>query len=99
MKTHYLKKDAPWPEAVSDGLVSSCEECGVVPIIDYLVSNEVWENTVPRKIRSRVVCLECLINMNPDVIASIKKIFVCNGGQTICLKPTDLYHYRWEKED
>lgn len=99
MKTHYLKKDDPWPEAVSDGLTLSCGECGVVPIIDYVVPDEVWKNTVPKEIRLGVVCLECLVDMNPDIIASIKKIFVCDSGQTICLKPTDLYDYRWEKED
>ena len=98
MKTHYLKKDDPWPEAVSDGLTLPCGVCGTVPVIDYHIPDNIWKKIVPKKLKLGVICLNCLVNMDPDVVSSIENIFVCGGGRTILLKPETLYDYRsWRR--
>jgi len=88
-----IGKDDPWPEAVCDGLSSACGVCGIVSAIDYTVSDETWK-MVPDELRLGVVCLECLVNMDPDVIDSIEKISICGGGETLICLPDILYDYR-----
>lgn len=53
-----------WPGAISDGMVTACESCGVVPgLVDYLVTNKGWDRVVPREWRASVVCLGCFDEM------------------------------------
>ena len=91
-------EEDPWPEAVSDGLVSYCERCGVVPVIDYRVSDETWKKVVPKSLQTKVVCLECLIDIDPTVLGSVKEVYVCKGGLTLLLNPKTLYDYRGRKK-
>lgn len=50
-----------WPCGVSDGLSSPCAKCGKEKIrIDYVITDEMWENLVPSEHRLKVICLECL---------------------------------------
>lgn len=94
--TKYFKvgKDDPWPEAVCDGLSLSCGICDIIPIIDYMVSDEMWQKIVPKELKLGVVCLDCLVNIDPSVIDSIEKISICGGGQTLICLPEILYDYR-----
>ena len=98
MKKIDIKKNDRWPEAVSDGLTLSCGVCGVVPVVDYTVSAEAWKNTVPKELKLGVVCLNCLIDMDPNVLTSLEHLFVCGGGRTVSLAPTIIYDYRERKD-
>ena len=49
-----------WPEAVSDGLILACSDCGQVPRFDYKVSDSFWKLHVHGFVRLSVVCLPCL---------------------------------------
>lgn len=89
-----IGKDDFWPEAVCDGLSLSCGICGVSPVIDYLISDEIWKKVVPKELRLDVVCLGCLVLIDPNVITNIKRISICGGGQTLICLPEILYDYR-----
>lgn len=93
MKHYLIEENDSWPEAVSDGLTLPCGVCGVVPVIDYHVSDEAWK-VVPNALSLGVVCIECLIQMDPNILPHIERILVCHGGRTMELIPKILYDYR-----
>ncbi len=49
-----------WPEAVSDGLVLPCSDCGGSPRFDYRVTDKFWNLHVGGEAHLGVVCLPCL---------------------------------------
>jgi len=50
-------------ESVSDGLSSPCYFCKRVPVVDYVVDDQVWKTVVPKEAQHHVVCLECFNNL------------------------------------
>ena len=57
-----LKKSIrkPWPEAVSDGLILPCLDCGAVPRFDYRVADYFWQKYTSADEQRDVLCLPCL---------------------------------------
>lgn len=97
MKKYYIKEDDKWPEAVSDGLTLSCGVCNKKPIIDYRISDKTWQRVIPEVLQSGVVCLECLLEIDQDVIEDIEQIFVCSQGRSLLMKSSLLYDYKQYK--
>lgn len=93
MKTVYVKEGDKWPEAVSDGLTLPCGICEEIPATDYIIDHDMWDKVVPKEMKLGVVCLDCLVGLDPNVIEHIKSIFVCGGGKSIHLEPDVLYDY------
>lgn len=68
-----------WIDAVSDGLVLPCAICGKKNIkFDYNVTDNLWNQVVPKNIRRKVICLECF-----DKLAKEKGIKLSEGIQSI----------------
>ena len=84
-----------WPPAISDGLTLACSICGNVPEIDYRVTDELWNEIVPKEFRPGVICLRCFSKMaSPLVLArNIEEIQLPVPGMTITVSEMTAYLY------
>ena len=84
-----------WPEAISNGLVSPCQDCGLVPRFDYQVAEEFWSAHVPGKERLGVICLPCLdTRCNGEGLAdALIDVQWTGTGHTVVLTPSFRHRY------
>lgn len=91
-----IKQD--WPDGISDGLISKCAICGKDNIkFDYIVDDELWNRIVPKPLKNKVICLDCL-----DLLAKsqgiaigeyIKSLQYTGINETIIFIPSKTYIY------
>jgi len=93
-----MTKQEDWTEGISDGLILPCAVCGREKIqFDYTVTDELWRDIVPAKMRLGVVCLPCLDKLTKERGADLGANIICLQftGQDITIKfiPHSVYHY------
>lgn len=87
-----------WPEGISNGLTVPCMWCGRVPVVDYTVDDRTWRRIVPPRLRREVVCIDCFVDQDESVVASIGRVQVATASVTAVFNDPDVY--RWhESED
>lgn len=86
---------ADWPEAVSDGLLLPCFDCGQHPRFDYHVADEFWRQHVTGEAQRSVVCLPCLDRRCNGVglADALVEIQWTGTGHTVVLRPTMRHAY------
>lgn len=92
-----INSDDGWPEGISDGLTLPCAQCGIVPVVDYIVDDDFWQRVVPAYWRLGVVCLSCLSQLaaTQELTVGEHLVFVqlTEIGTTCVLVPQALYKY------
>jgi len=80
--------------SVSDGLTIPCFDCGIIPPIDYVVEDSIWEDLVKPPEKYGVICLPCLLKRGgPKVLLAIQEIQYTVSGATLILSPSLLVNY------
>ena len=97
-----ISKDS-WINGVSDGLVLPCSICGTKNILfDYIVKDDLWNQIVPKSMRSAVVCLPCLDKLAKKAQLNlgeyIESIQFTGINETIEFIPSNVFMYG-EKSD
>lgn len=87
-----------WPEGISNGLSSPCAFCGTVPLIDYQVDDATWERLVAPHTRQDVVCLDCLVSMDLDVVSAVRSLQVATPRVTAVFQRVLLYPWHEYEE-
>lgn len=84
-----------WPEAVSDGLVTACADCGQHPRFDYIVSDDFWRRWVPGPEHSGVVCLPCLDRRSGGLglAGALTEVQWTGTSHTVVLRPAFRHEY------
>lgn len=97
LECHEISHKDNWPGGISDGLTLPCESCGMVPALDYTVSDEIWQAVVPDESRRSVVCLPCFDQMAADkgidISEALERVQFVGIGKTVVLKPVAVYWY------
>lgn len=104
MRTHRIKHGNNWPHGISDGLVLPCAICGKENIqFDYGVTDELWNEIVPKEIKPDVICLSCLDKLakekGADLGSNIVGLQFTGIGMTVKFTPTDVFYYIEEARD
>jgi hypothetical protein len=84
-----------WPGGISNGLVTPCGICGVVPKFDYNVTDEFWNEVAPAALKCFVICLPCLDRLAGGLPLGehLLSVQFTGAGKTIVLTPTKVYTY------
>jgi len=86
-----------WPCGVSDGLSLPCSVCDSKVYFDYGVTDELWAQVIPKRMKRSVVCLPCLdalakekgLNIGPHM----RFIQFTGRGETIEFMPANVFWY------
>ena len=64
----------------------TCKVCGKADKFDFHVPNKIWNKVVPRRFRTRVVCLSCFDEFarqrNVDYAAAVDKLYFADDKAT-----------------
>lgn len=94
-KDKYLIKKRQWIDGLSDGLELNCCICRRKPIIDYSVTDILWNEIIPKEYQKDVVCLHCLSTLcdSEKLLNNIIRIQIAVKNLTLDVDSFDAYLY------